>query len=86
VPIYDFFHDCGWEGERQAPVSERDRMVCPRCLTGDPLKRRISGRPFGKLAGQVLQGGGGDRFTADMLGVPLKELPRELKMDYTEGK
>jgi putative FmdB family regulatory protein len=84
-PIYDYrCPRCDWSGEIFAPVDTRDEMACPCC--NRHLHRLISGRPFGKLAGQVLQGGGGDRFTADMLGVPLKELPRELKMDYTEGK
>jgi putative FmdB family regulatory protein len=85
MPIYDYrCTHCGWSGELFSTVGSRDEMACPKC--GRHLRRLISGRPFGKLRGQVLQGGGGDRFTADMLGVPLKELPTALKQDYTEGK
>ena len=49
---------------------------CERC--GDPLIRTIHAVP-GKIAGRIAQGGGPDRFTADMLGIPLKELPSGLK-------
>jgi hypothetical protein len=80
VPTYDFYCVCGWEGESVVPVALRDQQCCPKPGCQRILKRRVSSALF-KFAGQVTKGGGPDRFTADMLGVPLKELPDSLKAD-----
>ena len=77
MPIYDFYCRCGWEGERSVPIDERDRQHCPACGKY-PMDRHLAA-PLGRIAGRAVQGGGPDRFTADMLGVPLKELPEGLK-------
>lgn len=79
MPLYDFECACGWRGELQVPISERDRMACPRCQAH--LTRKLSA-PLGRMAGVPVQGGGADRFTADCLGIPLKELPEGLKQDF----
>lgn len=41
--------------------------------------QRMVSAPLFKFAGRVTPGGGPDRLTADMLGIPLKELPDGLK-------
>jgi hypothetical protein len=64
--------------EETTTVAGRDDVRCPFC--NDRMERQVSA-PYGKLAGQVVKGGGPDRFTADMLGIPLKELPASLKHD-----
>lgn len=61
--------------ERSVPLHERDDQ---RCACGMLLVRQMSA-PLIKIAGKVVSGGGPDRFTADMLGIPLKELPEGLK-------
>lgn len=82
MPLYDYTcPNCNWHGERQAIIADRHGLTCENC--GSILQLQISA-VYGKVAGQVLKGGGGDRFTADALGIPLKELPAELKMDYRE--
>ena len=62
--------------ERVVPIAERDEQYCEIC--GIRLVRGISS-PIFKFAGRVTPGGGPDRFTADMLGIPLKDLPDGLK-------
>lgn len=80
MPLYDYECGCGWSGEMQVPISERDRMICPRCKGQffHKMTRKLAA-PMGRMAGQVVQGGGPDRLTADALGIPLKELPSGLK-------
>jgi hypothetical protein len=58
------------------PMDQRDAQICPNCRR---RPERQLAAPMGKMAGQVARGGGADRFTADMLGVPMKELPEGLK-------
>ncbi len=78
MPTYDFFcPECRMEETRVVPVDERDSQWCPYCYRRC-LERRLSA-PLFKFAGQVTPGGGPDRFTADMLGIPLAELPEGLK-------
>lgn len=77
MPIYDFYcPGCGYSGEHNVPMQGRDQAKCPNCAN---RLDRLLAAPLGKIAGQVVQGGGPDRFTADMLGIPLKELPEGLK-------
>jgi hypothetical protein len=42
---------------------------------------RLLAAPLFKIGGKVTPGGGPDKFTADMLGIPLKELPSGLKTE-----
>lgn len=80
MPVYDFYcPGCGWEGERTCTIEQRDKQYCENGSYA-PMKRRISSALF-KFTGRVTPGGGPDRFTADMLGIPLKELPDGLKVD-----
>jgi putative FmdB family regulatory protein len=77
MPIYDYH--CAWcekEEERMVAVEDRDSQWCPSC--GCKLFR-LPAAPMGRMAGVIPQGGGPDKFTADMLGVPLKDLPPGLK-------
>lgn len=78
MPLYDYSCACGWAGEANVPIQGRDQALCPEC--GHRLDRLLSA-PMGRIAGRVVQGGGPDRFTADVLGIPLKELPDGLKAD-----
>ena len=77
MPTYDFYcPHCGWSSEQIVPIRDRDNMLCPSCIS--LLQRRLAA-PLGKIAGTVTPGGGPDRFTADMLGIPPKELPSGLR-------
>ena len=69
-------YKCG-DTDRVVPIAERDNQTCD---CGAHLARQLAA-PLGRIAGRVVQGGGPDRFTADMLGIPLKELPDGLKAD-----
>lgn len=77
MPLYDYrCRCCGWTGESNVRIADRDNHTCPRCnMTMD---RDVSSALF-RFKGVVTPGGGIDRFTADMIGVPLKELPEGLK-------
>ena len=79
MPLYDFYcPTCHRIEERQCRVADR---LTQRCYQdGDTLVVRPA-PVYGKMAGQVVKGGGPDRFTADTMGIPLKELPEHLKAD-----
>lgn len=83
MPIYPYVCVCGWDGDLYVPVFSRDGQVCPRCH--NPLSRQLAAPAPAQFRGRVVQGGGPDRFTADMLGVPLKELPAGLKSREPQG-
>lgn len=71
---------CGLTQELVRPIAERDDLpLCPEHPRTHMEK--IVGAPLFKFAGRVTPGGGPDRFTADMLGIPLKELPDGLKSE-----
>lgn len=77
MPIYDFYcPQCRASSEYNVPIAGRDQALCPNCSTR--LDRLLSA-PLGRIAGQITPGGGPDRFTADVLGIPLKELPSGLR-------
>lgn len=83
MPTYDYQCDvCKRQEERMVPLAGRDKQECRTC--GDPLKRLLAA-PLGRIAGRVVQGGGADRFVADQLGIPLKELPPGLKTPVPRG-
>ena len=79
MPTYEYrCPNCSLETTRVVPISERNGPHnCERC--GDPLAREIRTATRPRFAGRVVQGGGPDRFTADVLGIPLKELPPGLR-------
>jgi hypothetical protein len=60
-------------------VEHRNDTV--RCTGCQAEMRRILSAPLFRFAGRVVSGGGPDRFTADVLGVPLKDLPAGLKTE-----
>lgn len=78
MPIYGYRCTCGWTGDLVMSVDLRDQAQCPSCLRAP--ERQVSA-PLFRFAGRVTPGGGPDRFTADALGIPLKELPDSLKAD-----
>jgi putative FmdB family regulatory protein len=78
MPLYDYScTKCGWNGERNVVVAARDQQTC-EC--NNALRRHVSA-PLFKFMGVITPGGGPDRFTADCLGIPLKELPDGLRSD-----
>lgn len=76
MPTYTYRCDCS-QIELVRPMAQSHVFPrCPRCR----LDMRLVLQPtIFKFAGRVTPGGGPDRFTADMLGIPLKELPSGLK-------
>lgn len=76
MPIYGYKCTCGWSGDLVVTVELRDQAHCPNCAR--PPERQVSAPGF-RFAGRVTPGGGSDRFVADMLGIPVKELPSGLK-------
>lgn len=77
MPTYNYHCDaCRTHEERVVPIVMRNRQACETC--GQDLKIMLSA-PLFRVAGRITPGGGPDRFTADMLGIPLKELPEGLK-------
>ena len=84
MPIYEW--DCKICGAYIAPIVPLDERnlprACPQC--GYRMERRISapyGKVIGRADGKIISGGGPDRFTADVLGTKLKDLPAALRSD-----
>lgn len=79
MPLYDVrCAHCQWQGEIQAHMDDDDAMYCPACDTPNLEKIHLRA-PLGRMKGVIPKGGGPDKFTADMLGVPLKDLPPGLR-------
>lgn len=79
MPVFDYTcADCEKEEERLVAIEDRDSQWCATCCC---KLFRLPSAPMGKMAGQVAKGGGPDKFTADMLGVPVKDLPASLRVD-----
>jgi hypothetical protein len=73
--IYDYICPiCRKIEERM--VSSIDRDAQAHC--GTKMFRMLSAPHF-KFKGVVTKGGGPDKFTADMLGIPLHDLPDGLR-------
>lgn len=71
--------NCGTERELVRRINERnDPPLCLGC--GEEMMLKVAA-PLFKFKGRVTPGGGPDRFTADMMGIPLKELPADLRAD-----
>lgn len=79
MPVYDYVCDCGWQGELITPIAYRDVQLCYGCGV-KYAKRQVSSASF-KFKGVVTKGGGPDKFTADMLRIPLHDLPDGLRTD-----
>lgn len=79
IPLYDFrCRVCDFQTECQLKIADRDLpTLCPRCFH-HALERQLAA-PLFRFAGQTASGGGPDKFTADMLRVPLKDLPPGLR-------
>lgn len=77
MPIFDFIcTECGFQFEKI--VRPGDTVACENC--GVPMMKMVSA-PSVRVAGVAAKGGGMDRFTADMMGVRLDELPAHMKHD-----
>jgi putative FmdB family regulatory protein len=77
MPTYEYSCDlCGEVSQRNVRVAYRRMQSCNACHA--PLRLIIYAVP-GKIVGKAVEGGGPDRFTADALGIPLKELPSGLR-------
>jgi len=47
MPTYEYYcHRCELTFERVAPISERDKQLCPRCQRPDSAKRKYQSTPF----------------------------------------
>lgn len=83
MPTYEYrCPNCDARYEWIVPISERGAQRCTKCDT--LLEQQIAAPAF-KFAGRVVQGGGPDRFTADVLGVSLKDLPDGLRTPKADG-
>lgn len=77
MPIYSYrCPKCGWAGDLHAPVDLRDEHYCVSCETH---MNRLVAAPLFRFAGRTTNGGGPDKFTADMLRIPVKDLPEGLR-------
>lgn len=77
MPTYLFIcSSCGWQGDINVKVADRDSQRCECC---NHVMARVVAAPLFKFMGRVTPGGGPDKFTADMLGIPLKDLPEGLR-------
>jgi putative FmdB family regulatory protein len=75
---YDFYcSNCMHLFERAVKLDDRDDQRCDVC--GILAVRQMSA-PRIKIAGKPVSGGGPNKFTADALRIPLKDLPRGLKV------
>lgn len=79
MPTYGYSCICGLKRDVVRPIGERNDPV--ECLGCQQEMQRQLDAPLFKFMGRVTPGGGPDRFTADMLGVPLKELPSGLRTE-----
>ena len=77
MPVYGYICLCGANADMVRRVNERDML--PRCVNCNREMQRELSAPLFRFAGRIVEGGGPDRFTADVLGIPLKELPEGLK-------
>lgn len=72
MPTYDYCcKTCKRPIERNVPIVRRDLQTCEVC--GVPLVRRLAAPMFKRV---VLTP---DQVTAEVLGIPEKDLPRGLK-------
>lgn len=77
MPTYDYHcPKCGAYLSRHVSIEARRSQRCFIC--DSPLDLLIRAVPV-KVVGKAVEGGGPDRFTADALGIPLKELPAGLR-------
>ena len=84
MPTYDYqCRHCMRVEERVVPIAERHAQNCGVC--GDPMTLVLERAPLSKFTGRVTPGGGPDRFTADVMGIPLKELPSGLRTREPRG-
>lgn len=77
MPTYGFACVCGALQDVVRPIAERNNPVhCTGCQ--QEMQRQLES-PLFRFAGRVTPGGGPDKFTADMLGIPLHDLPAGLR-------
>lgn len=77
MPTYEYrCPNCGKEAAMIVRIEERGGQ---KCDCGTFLERLVSVPAPAQFRGRVVKGGGPDRFTADVLGVPLRDLPDGLR-------
>jgi putative FmdB family regulatory protein len=80
MPTYSYnCKNCNIFVERVMPIARRD--TAQTCSICGGLLSRLLAAPLFKISGRVTPGGGPDKFTADMLRVPLKDLPKGLRTE-----
>lgn len=78
MPTYDYeCPKCPGVQQRVVKIAERNKQFCG-C---DYQLTLLPVAPLFRFKGVPTKGGGPDKFTADMLGIPLKELPSGLKTE-----
>ncbi|HEY5656597.1 MAG TPA: FmdB family zinc ribbon protein [Myxococcota bacterium] len=78
MPTYEYrCPNCGKDAVMVVRIEERGGQ---KCDCGTLLDRKISAVPA-RFVGRQVQGGGPDRFTADVLGVPFRDLPDSLRAE-----
>lgn len=78
MPTYTYRCACGVQTDALRKICDRDvTPVCAKCNAGMP--RQVTLPAKAQFRGRVVQGGGPDRFTADVLGVQVRDLPAGLR-------
>lgn len=85
MPTYTFGCTyCGHTHDVLRKIAERDAPeLCPRCM--ETCYRKLAA-PRGRVLGPAYAAKHrtADRYTADRLGIPLRELPKGLQSDFEE--
>lgn len=77
MPVYGYACVCGVKRDEIRKFGERDApLECSGC---QQRMTRELGAPRFRFQGVPTKGGGPDKFTADMLGIPLHDLPSGLR-------
>ena len=87
MPLFSYeCETCGQKCERLVPIAARNNQMCDVCAAHGKMNhlKLLLSATYGRVAGTVLKGGGPDRFTADVLGYRLDELPTGLRTDGTK--
>ena len=77
MPTYEY--RCPTCGKEHMMVVKIDERGGQKCDCGTLLERIVSVPAQAQFRGRVVKGGGPDRFTADVMGIPLKDLPSGLR-------
>lgn len=76
MPIFGYACTCGSQVDVIRTFDDNSPQICAGCQQA--MTRQLSAPHF-KFAGVAAKGGGPDRFTADALGMDVKDLPSGLR-------